>query len=76
MIFKKTRDIHDVYAYLNRIFDQLAYEIENRDQHFRMILKAGIYQIDAEDKILSKVMDKANLAKKNMKKSHMSSYQF
>ena len=75
MIFKKTKDIHDVYAYLNRIFDKLSYEIEHRDQHFRMILKAGIYKIEADDLLLSKVMDKANLAKKNMKKSHTSSYQ-
>ena len=74
MVFKKTRDVHDVYAYLNRIFERVAKDIKLRDAHFRLILKAGIYRIHQEDVILSNVLDRANLAKKNMKKSHESSY--
>ena len=74
MILKKTRDIHDVYAYLNRIFEKVFDEIVKRDAHFRLVLKAGIYKVREEDRNLSRVMDKANLAKKNMKISHESSY--
>lgn len=74
MILKKTRDIHDVYAYLNRIFEIVSDEIETRDTHFRLILKAGICKVREEDKILSHILDKASLAKKNMKKSHVSTY--
>ena len=74
MIFKKTNDIHDVYEYLNRIFERVSKDIAQRDAHFRLILKAGIYRIHKEDCILSHVLDKASLAKNNMKKSHESSY--
>ena len=74
MIFKRTKDIHDVYAYLNHIFEKVSDEIEKRDAHFHLILKAGIYKVHEEDNIFSHVLDKANLAKKNMKQSHASSY--
>lgn len=74
MIFKRTKDIHDVYAYLNRIFEKVSYEIEKRDAHFHLILKAGIYKVHEEDTIFSHILDKASLAKKNMKQSHVSSY--
>lgn len=74
MIFKKTRDIHDVYAYLNRIFEKVSDEMGKRNVHFRLTLKAGICKVHEEDRLLSHVLDKANLAKKNMKKSHESSY--
>ena len=74
MIFKKTKDIHDVYAYLNRVFERVSKDIGERDAHFRLILKAGIYKIHREDTVLSHVFDKASLAKKNMKMGHESSY--
>ena len=74
MILKKTRDVHDVYAYLNRIFEKVFDEFEKREAHFRLVLKAGICKVREDDRLLSHVMDKANLAKKNMKKSHESTY--
>ena len=74
MIFKKTKDIHDVYAYLNRVFEKIDDEIVKRDAHFHLILKAGICKVREDDRLLSHVLDKASLAKKNMKQSHASSY--
>lgn len=74
LVFKAGSNINEIYQYLDRVFKKVDDEIARVDRHFRMILKAGIYRIRKEDQVLSNIIDKANLAKRNMKKSHRSSY--
>jgi EAL domain-containing protein (putative c-di-GMP-specific phosphodiesterase class I) len=40
-----------------------------------MIIKAGIYRLEDEDVNLSGIIDKANMAKENIREGHQSSYQ-
>ena len=74
MILKRTKDIREVEAYLNYVFVEIADAIEKKDAHFRLVLMAGVYKVSSIDTSLSHILDKAILARKNMKRSHISAY--
>lgn len=76
LVLKRAENQKEVEKYLNKVFETIDHAIAEKDIHYRMIIKAGIYHICAEDKEISSIMDKANLAKVSMVRWHQSSYNF
>ena len=76
IILKKAAHEKEIEAYLKDVFATIDLAIAERDIHYRMIIKAGIYHICAEDQEISSIMDKANLAKVSMGRWHQSNYNF
>ena len=60
--------------YLQKIFDAVEYDMYRIDDEYRLILKAGVYKIMEDDYVLSSIIDKAAMAKKNMELGHESAY--
>lgn len=76
VIMKKAGTVGLVEEYLKRVFENVDKDVKRDETHFRMILKAGIYSIEENDYLLSSIIDKANLAKNNMKRGHKSSFEW
>lgn len=76
VIVKKSEDDYQIRSYLDKIYGIIDSIINEKSIHYHLILKAGIYRIAASDKNLSSIIDKANLAKRNINQIFESSYQF
>ena len=76
VIIKKGKDKNQIRDYLNKVYQLVDSIINESAIHYRLILKAGIYQITDFDGNLSSIIDKANLAKRNIKQIFESTYQF
>ena len=74
IILKKAKDISEVEQYLKSVFDKIDKDIAQYDSEYKLILKAGIHKIREEDYVLSSIIDKANMAKKNTEVGHTSTY--
>ena len=74
IILKRGENISQIEDYLEQVFQDIDESMAQYSSYFHVILKAGIYHVEKEDYILSSIIDKANLAKANMKRSHKSSY--
>ncbi len=74
IILKKAEKLAEVKGYLKQVFDKIDADIAEYDSEYKLVLKAGIYKIREEDCLLSSIMDKANMAKKNVKIGHKSAY--
>lgn len=74
LILKKAGELSEIEQYLNAVFEQVDADIEKYAIDYRMILKAGIYKIIEDDFVLSSIMDKANIAKRNIEIGHESTY--
>ena len=76
LIMKKADSPEEIEQYLSGVFRTIDIAISERDIHFHMIIKAGIYKVRAEDDEISSLIDKANMAKNDMGRYHQSSYNF
>ena len=76
IILKHAQNDEEVEVYLKKVYARLEEIFVQKDVDYRLILKAGIYRIQEEDRVLSSVIDKANMAKMNMEIGHKSSYNF
>lgn len=74
IILKKAKDIVDVEYYLRLIFNKVENDIVKYGSEYKLILKAGIYEIVDDDFVLSSIIDKANIAKRNREVGHESTY--
>ena len=74
LILKKAKDFSEIEDYLKQVFSKIEADMEQYESHYKLILKAGIYKIVEDDFVLSSVMDKANIAKRNMEIGHESAY--
>ncbi|MBR5579005.1 MAG: EAL domain-containing protein [Lachnospiraceae bacterium] len=76
VIIKKSKSAEKIQDYLNHSYQLLDDIIAEKEVHYRLILKAGIYKISERDKNLSSIIDKAHLAKHNIQQIFESSYMF
>ena len=76
VVLKRANNQEEIEAYLVKVFEVIDRAISEKDIHYHMIIKAGIYQIRPEDDEISSIIDKANLAKISMGRFHQSSYRF
>ena len=74
IILKKAEQFSEVEKYLKLVFDKIDKDIAQYESEYKLVLKAGIYKIREEDFVLSSIIDKANMAKKNVEIGHKSSY--
>lgn len=74
IILKRAKEYAEVETYLNLVFDRVAADMEQYESEYKVILKAGIYEIVEDDFVLSSIIDKANIAKHNMEIGHESAY--
>ena len=74
IILKRAKEYAEVETYLNLVFDKVAADMEQYESEYKVILKAGIYEIVEDDFVLSSIIDKANIAKHNMEIGHESAY--
>ncbi|MBQ9990320.1 MAG: EAL domain-containing protein [Lachnospiraceae bacterium] len=74
VVFKHSNSILDVEKYLKDVFSTVETMLTAQKTHYHLILKAGIYHLEAGDDNLSSTIDKANLAKSSIERSHKSSY--
>ena len=74
VILKKAEEFSEVEQYLKSVFDKIDKDIEQYNSEYKLVLKAGIYKIREEDYVLSSIIDKANMAKKNVEIGHTSTY--
>ena len=74
VILKKASQLSEIELYLQKIFDAVEYDMYRIDDEYRLILKAGVYKIMEDDYVLSSIIDKAAMAKKNMELGHESAY--
>ncbi|MBR5316903.1 MAG: transporter substrate-binding domain-containing protein, partial [Lachnospiraceae bacterium] len=74
VILKKAKDIIDVEYYLRLIFNKVENDIAKYGSEYKLIIKAGIYEIVDDDYVLSSIIDKANIAKRNREVGHESTY--
>lgn len=75
-ILKRAEKDSEVATYLNNVFRQVDEKMVLKKTNYRMMLKAGIYRISLEDDNISSIIDKAAMAKKQIKKIHQSTYVF
>ena len=74
VVLKKAKEFSEIKAYLKAVFKEVAAGIYRIDSEYKLILKAGIYEIVEDDFVLSSIIDKANIAKMNMAIGHKSAY--
>jgi diguanylate cyclase (GGDEF)-like protein len=75
VVLKHGYSLQEVEIYLEKLFRSVEKTLEERQSHYNMIIKAGIYRLEDEDVNLSGIIDKANMAKENIREGHQSSYQ-
>lgn len=76
VVFKQADTDQDVTAYLQKVYEHVNQKIMLRDKNYKMLIKAGIYRIVAEDNNLSSIIDKALMAKKTIGQIHTSTHEF
>ena len=74
LILKKAKEVSEIKEYLRQVFDKVEADIERYESHYKLIIKAGIYKIMEDDFMLSSMIDKANIAKRNLEIGHESAY--
>ena len=74
VIFKHSNSIREVEDYLKGVFSTVEAMLAAQKTHYHLILKAGIYHLEEDDDNLSSTIDKANLAKRSIERSHKSTY--
>lgn len=74
VILKKAKELSEVEQYLKTVFEKIDADIEQYESEYKLVLKAGIYKIREDDYVLSSMIDKANMAKKNAERGHTSTY--
>lgn len=74
VIMKKAGGFEEIVSYLKTVFDKIEMDILQFDAEYKLILKAGVYEIVEDDFLLSSMIDKANIAKSNMEVGHESMY--
>lgn len=75
IVLKAGKNIGEVQEYLNTVFKDVGEIMQEKDLHYRLLLKAGIYPLKEGDTNISGIIDRANIAKRNIKQNHISSYQ-
>lgn len=75
-ILKRAENDEEVSAYLENVFAKINERLNIEKTNYRMMLKVGIYQISPEDDNISSIIDKASMAKKQIRKMHQSTYVF
>lgn len=75
-ILKRAQNDEEIAAYLDNVFEKINNRLSAQKTNYRMMLKAGIYQIGMEDDNISSIIDKASMAKKQIKKMYQSTYVF
>ena len=73
-ILKKAEKFSEIEHYLETVFRKIEKDIEKYNWGYKLLLKAGIYKISEEDYVLSSIIDKADMAKKNIGIGHTSTY--
>ena len=76
VVFKQADTDQDVTAYLQKVYELINQKIMLHDTNYKLLIKAGIYCIVAEDNNLSSIIDKALMAKKTIGQIHTSSQAF
>lgn len=76
VIMKKAEREEEIVLYLQKVYESIDDVIARNEAHYRMLLKAGIYPLTKDDKYLSTIIDRANIAKKNIGQIHTSTYSF
>ena len=74
VIFKYSTSIRAVEDYLRGVFEAIEVALINKQTHYHLVLKAGIYHLEGNDDILSSIIDKASLAKGHIEHIHRSTY--
>ena len=74
VILKKAEQLSEIEEYLKKVFDKVDVDIAQCDSEYKLVLKAGVYKITEDDFLLSSIIDKANMAKKNVEIGHQSSF--
>lgn len=74
VILKKAEKLSDIEQYLESVFQKVNQDIEKQNWEYKLLLKAGVYKIREEDYVLSGIIDKADMAKKNLEIGHTSTY--
>ena len=74
IILKRAEEFAEAEEYLKQVFEKVAEDMEQYDSEYKVVLKAGVYEIVEDDFMLSSIIDKANIAKLNMKIGHESAY--
>ena len=76
VLLKQAETDEDITAYLENVYSMINRKIALKDNNYKMLLKAGIYRIAAEDNNLSSIIDKSLMAKKTIGQIHTSSHEF
>lgn len=76
IVIKKAEKQDEISRYLDLVYRKIDEEINKNTIHYHLTVKAGIYRITRTDDNLSSIIDKANLAKLNIRQIYESSYQF
>ena len=76
VIMKYAKEKDKISEYLQNVYSYVDETLVRRKIHYRMLLKAGIYPVGKDDTNISNVIDKANIAKKNIGQIHTSTYSF
>ena len=74
VVLKKAGAFEEIVSYLNVVFNKVEKDILRYDSEYKLILKAGVYEIVEDDFLLSSMIDKANIAKLSMVIGHESVY--
>ncbi len=74
VVLKKADRLSEVEEFLNKVFETVEHDIAKYNSDYRMILKAGVYKVREDDYVLSSIMDKADMSKKNIVVGHESAY--
>lgn len=76
VILKQAENDEKIVSYLEKIYNCVDEVMLAQKVHYRMLLKAGIYPITKEDKNISNIIDRANIAKKSIGQIHTSTHGF
>lgn len=74
VVMKKAGGFEEIASYLKNVFKKVEKDILKYDAEYKLILKAGVYEIVEDDFLLSSMIDKANIAKVNVIVGHESVY--
>ena len=78
IILKRAKNDAEVTEYLKMTFKTIDKTLENNkdksEDNYRMLIKAGVYRIEADDDNISSLIDKASMAKKLITHMHQSTY--
>lgn len=76
VVLKKAESETEIEKYLNNLFANVNIAIAEKHINYRMMIKAGIYQVEDTDNNISSIIDKAGMAKKTIGQIYKSTYAF